>query len=85
MAEKKDAGKSAGFEEKLARLEEVARALENSSTSLDDSLKLFEEGVGLVRDCTKLLDNAERRVKILTRDQTTGEVVEEDMPPMTSN
>ena len=77
MAEKK-----AGFEEKLARLEEVVKALENSSTSLDDSLKFFEEGVRLVKDCSALLNNAEKRVKILTRDENTGEVVEADLPDM---
>ncbi len=68
-----------GFEQKLARLEEVVKALENSATSLDDSLKLFEEGVSLVRDCSSLLDNAEKRVKVLTRDQSSGEVVEADL------
>ncbi|MBQ9544913.1 MAG: exodeoxyribonuclease VII small subunit [Clostridia bacterium] len=73
-----------GFEQKLARLEEVTRALENSSTALDDSLKLFEEGVRLVRECTSLLENAERRVKMLARDPETGEVVETDMPPMSA-
>ena len=74
-----------GFEQKLARLEEVTRALENSSTALEDSLKLFEEGVRLVRECSSLLENAERRVKILTRDPETGEVTEADMPEMPAN
>lgn len=73
--------KTLSFEEKLQRLEQVVRALEDTNTPLDDSLKLFEEGVGLVRSCSEMLDQAEKKVKILTR-SASGQVQEEDMPPM---
>ncbi len=54
------------FEEMLSRLEEVVRALDSASTPLDMSLALFEEGAGLVRLCTKKLDEAQQKVSILT-------------------
>ena len=58
--------KNVGFEKSIARLEEIVRALDDGSAPLDESLKLFEEGVGLVRACTEKLDSAEQKVKILT-------------------
>ncbi len=58
--------KEPGFEKSIARLEEIVRALDDGSAPLDESLKLFEEGVGLVRACTEKLDSAEQKVKILT-------------------
>lgn len=60
-----NAEKKMSFEEALSRLEEIVRAMENGSAKLDESLALFEEGVGLVKFCTCELDNAEQRVKIL--------------------
>ena len=51
------------FEQSLSRLEEIVRALEQGETSLAESLKLFEEGTGLVRSCGRLLDEAELQVK----------------------
>lgn len=50
------------FEEMLKRLEEIVRALDNAQTPLDTSLALFEEGAGLVRLCTKQLDEAQQKV-----------------------
>ena len=54
------------FEEMLKRLEEIVRALDNSQTPLDDALKFFEEGAGLVRLCTQKLDEAQQKVTLLT-------------------
>lgn len=65
------------FEEKLKRLEEIVKSLEDASAPLDQSLQLFEEGVGIVRGCTTMLDNAEQKVKILAKNEK-GEVVEKD-------
>ncbi|MEO5657183.1 MAG: exodeoxyribonuclease VII small subunit [Nitrospiria bacterium] len=53
------------FEEALGRLEELVQTLERGDLSLDDSLKAFEEGVKLSKNCLKLLDDAEKRVEIL--------------------
>ena len=55
------------FERSLARLEEVVRKLESPQLSLDDAMKLFEEGVGLSRECQKQLEEAEGRVEILLK------------------
>ena len=69
------------FESAIARLEEIVRLLESGSAPLDESLALFEEGVGLVKLCNARLDNAEQKVKILVKNPD-GTVSEEDMPPM---
>ena len=54
------------FEAAMTRLEAVVRALEDGKTSLEESMKLYEEGVALVRVCSGKLDEAERRVTVLT-------------------
>ena len=63
------------FESALSRLEEIVRAMESGSAALDSSLALFEEGIGLVKFCTKALDTAEQKVKILQKDEN-GEMTE---------
>ncbi|MCL2775143.1 MAG: exodeoxyribonuclease VII small subunit [Oscillospiraceae bacterium] len=68
------------FEQALKELETIVRALESGTIALDDSLENFENGIKLIRRCNLLLDNAERKVKKLTRAET-GEVVEEDFTP----
>ena len=68
------------FEQALKELETIVRALESGAIALDDSLENFENGIKLIRRCNLLLDNAERKVKKLTRAET-GEVIEEDFTP----
>ena len=53
------------FEAALKRLEEIAIALENGNAQLETSLSLFEEGVGLIKECNAKLDAAEQKVKLL--------------------
>ena len=53
------------FEKKLARLEEIVQKMEKGDLQLEESLKLFEEGVSLSRDCHAQLSKAEEKVKIL--------------------
>ena len=57
------------FENALLRLEEILRVLEKGSAPLDESLKMFEEGVTLVRLCNNKLDNATQKIKILVKNQ----------------
>lgn len=57
------------FEEALARLEEVVHRLEEGDLSLDEALNLYEEGVALSKICSKKLDEAQRRIEILTKDK----------------
>jgi len=72
--------KEMSFEEALARLELIVKSLESGKAPLDESLSLFEEGVGLVKLCNGKLDSAERRVKILTA-SPDGELKENDFTP----
>ena len=56
------------FEAALKRLEEVLEALEHGNLNLEEALKAFEEGVNLVRFCHGKLDEVERRVELLLKD-----------------
>jgi exodeoxyribonuclease VII small subunit len=60
--------RGATFETQLAALEKVVRDLERGDLPLEDSLKLFEDGVRLSRECQERLNQAERRIEILLRD-----------------
>ena len=64
------------FEQSMARLEQIVRLLERGEVTLDESLKLFQEGTALVRSCEKLLDEARIQVDQITSDET-GAPVEE--------
>lgn len=56
------ADKKMTYEEAMTRLEKIVSMLENDTLSLDDSLKLFEEGTKLARFCNKTLDEAELKI-----------------------
>ena len=56
MAEKK-----LSFEQALGRIGEIVKALENGDVPLDESMKLFEEGTALLRQCGGMLDAAEQQ------------------------
>lgn len=56
------ADKKLSFEQSLARLDEIVRHLEKGDLPLNDSLALFEEGTGLIRGCSDMLDAAEQKV-----------------------
>ena len=68
------------FEQALKELETIVKNLESGAIALDDSLENYENGIKLVRRCSLLLDNAEKKVKKLARNDA-GEVVEEDFEP----
>lgn len=55
------------FEEELADLEALVTLIDSGELSLEDSINLFERGVGLVRSLNQKLDEVERRVEVLTR------------------
>ncbi len=65
------------FEKKLSRLEEIVQKMEKGDLTLDDSLKLFEEGIKLSRDCQSQLTKAEAQVKKLVSIDATGKAVTE--------
>lgn len=64
MAEKKP-----NFETSMKELERIVRRLEEGELPLEDSLKLFEDGVKLSRECQERLTQAERRIEILLKDE----------------
>ncbi len=72
--------KKPDFEKSLVRLEEVVRRLESPQLSLDDAMKLFEEGVALSRECQKQLEEAEGRVEILLK-KADGKLSAEPFDP----
>jgi exodeoxyribonuclease VII small subunit len=69
MAKKKtDDAAELPFEERLARLEQIVTKLESGDVGLDESLKLYAEGAGLIKDCRKTLAEAEKKIAKLTED-----------------
>ena len=66
--------KKKSFEESMKRLEEIVSQLERGESSLDQSLKLFEEGTGLAAHCTQMLDQAEQKVRLLLGGEAQEEV-----------
>ena len=77
MAEKK----KVTFEENIEKLEEILTKLEDEKLPLDTSVKLYEEGMKLISKCNRELEDAERKIKILTKN-SEGEIVE---TPITEN
>lgn len=76
MAEKQRAKKTAddtlSFEEALAKLEKTVEQLEREDLTLDDSLKLFEQGIGLIRTCDAHLKKAKGKVTELLKNDNGG-------------
>jgi exodeoxyribonuclease VII small subunit len=58
------------FEDALQRLEQIVDQLEAGDLPLENSLKVFEEGVALARRCAKYLEEAEKRIELLTKDES---------------
>lgn len=71
MSEKKQT-----FEASLQQLEKIVRTLEDGDLSLEESLKLFETGVKLSRECQERLNQAERRIEILMQDEDGNPVLQ---------
>lgn len=66
------------FEKKLSRLEDIVQKMEKGDLSLDESLKIFEEGVKLSRECHSELNKAEAQVKKLVGFNLDDEAVTEN-------
>ena len=64
------------FEDTIKKLEEIANELETGDLNLDESVEKFEEGMKLSKQCTKMLDEAEKRISILIKKD--GEISEEN-------
>ena len=66
------------FEKSMLRLDEIVRKLESGQAALDEALTLFEEGARLIKECGSMLENAEKRISILST--SGGEPVLNDFP-----
>lgn len=67
------------FEKKLNRLEEIVSKMESNEQTLEDSIKLFEEGVKLSQACHKELEQAEQKVQVLLSIDDKGQPVTEKL------
>lgn len=56
------------FEENMKKLEEIVEKLESGDVKLDDSIKLFEEGINLTKLLQKTLDDAEGKIKVVAEE-----------------
>jgi exodeoxyribonuclease VII small subunit len=64
--------KEAGFEESLQRLQDISDTLEKGEIGLEDSIKLYEEGIKLAKNCFSTLKNAELKVTELKKQLENG-------------
>ena len=64
------------FEESMKNLENIVIELENGNLNLDESVKKFEEGMKIAKQCNTILENAEKKITILL--EKDGEIKEEN-------
>lgn len=64
----------ASFEESLQALQQIVGELEGGAITLDESLRRFEEGIGLLRECHQFLERAEQRIEQLVTLDAQGNV-----------
>lgn len=76
--------KEPNFEEALVQLETIVETLESGDLGLDRALKLYEEGISTAQACMKRLEEAKKRIQILTRN-SKGELNLEDIKPQSKN
>ena len=67
---------SKSFEEQIENLEKIVSELEKGNLNLDDSVTKFEEGIKISKECNKILEDAEKRITILIKEDE--EIKEED-------
>ena len=60
--------KELNFEDAMKKLEEIATELEKNDLDLDTSVTKFEEGMKLSKECSKMLEEAEKKISILIKD-----------------
>ena len=68
------------FENAMKQLENIVHELESGNLSLDDSIKKFEEGIKLSKFCSAKLDETEKRITTLTKEQD-GSITEKPFAP----
>ena len=71
--------KTASFEVSLQKLEKSVEQLEGGTLSLEESLTIFEEGIRLSRQCNRFLEEAEKRIEMILKNER-GEYIQEVLP-----
>ena len=66
--------KQTDFESSLKALESIVERLEDENINLEDSVKSFEEGINLVKECQKQLQEAELKIKTLLDDGSSIDI-----------
>ncbi|AKH68432.1 Exodeoxyribonuclease VII small subunit [Spongiibacter sp. IMCC21906] len=69
--------KTINFENAVTELEKLVQGMESGDLTLEDSLKAFEKGMQLSRDCQQALADAEQKVKVLT--EKNGEILSQEL------
>ena len=69
--------KDINFETSMEQLEKIVQELEKGDLNLDDSIKKFEEGMKISRQCNKFLEDAEKKITVLINNG--NEIVEENL------
>lgn len=77
--QKKESSLPLSFEEKMSRLEEIVRLLEEGDRPLEESMNLFEEGVKLSNECREVLEKTERKITLLLKNQDQEVPFEDDL------
>ena len=65
------------FEDAMSRLEDIVKDLEGGELSLEDSFKVFEEGMKLIKFCSGKLEEVEQKVTMLVKD-SSGKLMRQD-------
>ncbi|MDP2646343.1 MAG: exodeoxyribonuclease VII small subunit [Desulfobacterales bacterium] len=68
------------FEKSLKQLEDIVQELESGDLALEKAIKLFEEGISLSKHCSDTLDQMEKKITILLKDQD-GSILEKPFEP----
>jgi exodeoxyribonuclease VII small subunit len=72
MTGRRKPGSEMSFEQTMKRLEEIVERLEEGNVPLDESIRMYEEGISLSKECMEKLNQAEKKIKILGRGMTEG-------------
>ena len=75
---------SKSFEENMEELEKVVAELEKGDLNLDDSVSRFEQGIKISKECSKILEEAEKKITILVKIAAPRSTVEEALHRLTN-
>lgn len=71
--------KKQSFESAMKRLEEIVAELEQGNLPLEESLKIYQEGVKLTKYCSQILDDTEKKIKMLVKEEGSFKLEETDL------